>query len=292
MRISESLESRATRTCYTIVIFSALLAFVGVSQGFEMLSSGDSRSRVHDPGMTERGIASSTGGFPEFVKLVKQLKPQVVQVSAIAEGPITGPGEDSSSVDGSQELFGVPVPPDYVHSVGSGVIIDRNGLILTNNGLIESAQKVSVMLSHGEVRDAKIVGRDAALDVALIKIDGSVPLSAVHFGNSDQVEVGEWVIAMGNPFGLGISVTTGIVSGKGAIMGTGTDDSFIQTDASVNPGSSGGPLLNLRGEIVGIIKTSIVSTSGQDSGISIAVPINKIKESLPQLARNGQIARG
>ncbi len=167
-------------------------------------------------------------------------------------------------------------------------VIDREGYILTNNHVVEKASSIKVKLSDEKEYDAKIIGRDPKTDIALIKIDVNHELPSATFGDSDKLEVGDWVVAIGNPFGLEHTVTAGIVSAKGRVIGAGPYDDFIQTDASINPGNSGGPLLNLKGEVVGI-NTAIVS-SGQ--GIGFAIPINVVQDLLPQLKSKGKIARG
>ncbi len=173
-------------------------------------------------------------------------------------------------------------------SLGSGVIIDKEGYILTNNHVVEKASSIKVKLSDGKEYDAKVIGKDAKTDIALIKVNVKNSLPVAVLGDSDKLEVGDWVMAIGNPYGLDHTVTAGIVSAKGRVIGQGPYDDFIQTDASINPGNSGGPLFNLRGEVVGI-NTAIIS-GGQ--GIGFAIPINMAKALLPQLKTNGKIVRG
>ncbi|MBI1993984.1 MAG: DegQ family serine endoprotease, partial [Deltaproteobacteria bacterium] len=167
---------------------------------------------------------------------------------------------------------------------GSGFIIDRDGSILTNNHVVENAQKITVKLADESEFEAKVVGKDPKTDIAVIKINAKGNFSVPPLGDSDQLQVGEWVMAIGNPFGLDNTVTAGIVSAKGRHIGAGPYDNFIQTDASINPGNSGGPLINLRGEVVGI-NTAII-------GIGFAIPINLVKELLPQLKGKGKVTRG
>jgi serine protease Do len=183
-------------------------------------------------------------------------------------------------------------------SLGSGFIVDKDGYILTNRHVIEGADEVSVTFPGGKRYDAKIVGQDARTDVALIKIDPSAPLTVLPLGDSDKLEVGEWVMAVGNPFGLGDnSVTVGVVSYMGRDvplegLGRGTSVQMIQTDAAINPGNSGGPLINTRGEVVGI-NTMIITGGGQaNAGVGFSVPINVAKEILPQLRDKGKVTRG
>ena len=162
---------------------------------------------------------------------------------------------------------------------------------MTNHHVVEGAQKIVVKLPGGREFEAKVVGQDSRTDIAVIKIDAKGSLPTAVLGNSDKIEVGEWVMAVGNPFGLDNSVTSGIVSAKGRHIGAGPYDDFIQTDAAVNPGSSGGPLVNLRGEVVGI-NTAIVSQTGANIGIGFAIPVNLVKELLPQLKEKGKVSRG
>ena len=157
--------------------------------------------------------------------------------------------------------------------------------------MVENATKIVVKLSDDQEYEAKVIGRDAKTDIAVIKINAKSSLPAANFGDSDNLEVGEWVVAIGNPFGLDSTVTSGIVSAKGRHIGQGPYDNFIQTDASINPGNSGGPLINLRGEIVGI-NTAIFSRTGGNMGIGFAIPINLVKELLPQLRGKGKVTRG
>jgi serine protease Do len=173
-------------------------------------------------------------------------------------------------------------------SLGSGFIVSPDGYILTNNHVVEKADEVTVTLLDKEEFKAKVVGTDPKTDIALIKIDAKKKLTYVELGDSDKLDVGEWVVAIGNPFGLGHTVTAGIVSAKGRIIGSGPYDDFIQTDASINPGNSGGPLFNLKGEVVGI-NTAIVQ-GGQ--GIGFATPIRLAKAVLGQLKEKGKVTRG
>ena len=173
-------------------------------------------------------------------------------------------------------------------SLGSGFLIDGNGFIVTNNHVIEDADQIKVILSDDKEFDAELVGRDPKTDLALIRIDGAKNLKPLELGDSEKMKVGTWVVAIGSPFGLEQTVTAGIVSAKGRIIGSGPYDDFIQTDASINPGNSGGPLLNMDGEVVGI-NTAIIA-SGQ--GIGFAIPINLAKGIIDQLKDKGEVTRG
>ena len=179
-------------------------------------------------------------------------------------------------------------PERRQQGIGSGFIMNKEGYILTNNHVVEDADQIKVKLADGKEFTGKIVGRDPKTDLALVKIVGASDLQPLKLGNSDDLKVGNWVVAVGSPFGLEQTVTAGIVSAKGRVIGSGPYDNFIQTDASINPGNSGGPLINLQGEVVGI-NTAIIA-SGQ--GIGFAIPINMAKEIAPQLQKRGHVTRG
>ena len=184
--------------------------------------------------------------------------------------------------------------PRTQQSLGSGFIVDKSGYVMTNRHVIEGADEITVTIGRKDYT-AKLVGKDARTDVALLKVDAPSDLTVLNLGDSDLTEPGEWVMAIGNPFGLGgNSVTVGVVSYKGRNMqlqsGTGVD--MIQTDASINPGNSGGPLLNTRGEVIGINTLIVTQGLPQSAGVGFAVPINAAKEILPQLREHGKVVRG
>lgn len=245
----------------------------------------------------EKPIAFSQG-LPDYVALAKDLKPVVVNISSTQASqtrqvpPVPFPEGDPFS-DFWRRFFGGPFPPgpQRQRSLGSGFIVNKDGTILTNNHVVENAEKIAVKLLDGREFEAKVLGKDQKTDLAVIKIDAGGELPVARIGNSDQLQVGEWVMAIGNPFGLDSTVTSGIVSAKSRHIGAGPYDDFIQTDASINPGNSGGPLINLRGEVVGI-NTAIFSQSGGNIGIGFAIPINLVKDLLPQLKEKGKVTRG
>ena len=178
---------------------------------------------------------------------------------------------------------------------GSGFIIDADGTILTNRHVVDEADGISVTLLSGKRYDAKVLGKDARTDVAVIKIEPKEPLTVLELGDSEASEVGEWVMAIGSPFGFGNSLSVGVVSGKGRNLtlgqqGTGVD--MIQTDAAINPGNSGGPLLNTRGQVIGINTLIITQGSAQNAGVGFSVPINVAKPIIPQLKTKGKVTRG
>jgi serine protease Do len=174
---------------------------------------------------------------------------------------------------------------------GSGFIIRKDGLILTNNHVVDDAQEITVTLTDKQQYKAKILGRDPKTDLAVIKIEPKASLPTATLGNSNALRVGDWVMAIGNPFGLTNTVTTGIVSAKGRTIGAGPYDDFIQTDASINPGNSGGPLFNMAGEVIGI-NTAIFSQGGGNIGIGFAIPVDLAKNLVPELETKGTVTRG
>lgn len=225
-------------------------------------------------------------------KLVERLKPAVVNISVTQlvkqEIPQGFGGEDPFG-DFWRRFFGNQEPKEFKRKgLGSGFIINKDGYIVTNNHVVQKAKDITVILYNKEQYPARVVGTDPKTDIALIKIEPKGTLASVPLGDSDALKEGESVLAIGNPFGLAETVTSGIVSAKGRVIGAGPYDDFIQTDASINPGNSGGPLMNYHGEVVGI-NTAIVATA---QGIGFAVPINMAKDVLLQLKDKGKVTRG
>ena len=195
-----------------------------------------------------------------------------------------GQGGDSGSDDADKT-------PHRISSLGSGFIIDPSGLVVTNNHVIADADEISVILNDGTKLPAELVGKDLKADLALLRVHADHPLKAVAFGDSDKLRLGEWVIAIGNPFSLGGTVTAGIVSARNRDIQSGPYDNYIQTDAAINRGNSGGPLFNLNGEVIGI-NTAIISPSGGSIGIGFAVPSDTAMPVLDQLRQFGEARRG
>jgi serine protease Do len=181
--------------------------------------------------------------------------------------------------------------PRRVNSLGSGFIVDPTGIVITNNHVISDADEINVILNNGDKLKAEIIGRDQKTDLAVLRVKPDKPLKAVKFGDSDVLRIGEWVIAIGNPFGLGGSVTAGIISARNRDINSGPYDSYIQTDASINRGNSGGPLFNMSGEVIGI-NTAIYSPSGGSIGIGFAVPSKNAVAVVDQLRQFGEMRRG
>jgi len=283
-----------------LIALISLAVGLGISGSLDWLAPSRAVNFMGDAGAPE---TRTSAGLPDFVNLAKKAKPIVVNISTtqVSEGrgspqefgsPFGG-GEEDPFNDFWRRFFGGPQPrgPQRQRSLGSGFIIDGDGSILTNNHVVENASKIVVKLSNDQEYEAKVIGRDQKTDIAIIKISATTSLPAAGLGDSDKLEVGEWVVAIGNPFGLDSTVTSGIVSAKGRHIGQGPYDNFIQTDASINPGNSGGPLINLRGEVIGI-NTAIFSRTGGNIGIGFAIPINLVKELLPQLRGKGKVTRG
>jgi len=230
----------------------------------------------------------------DIPQLFKEVSPAVVNISTTQVVKLNRPrmrnpfGQQDPFDEFFNNFFGRMPKEQKRRSLGSGFIVSPDGYILTNNHVVEKADEVTVTLLDKEEFKAKVVGTDPKIDIALIKIDAKKKLAHVSLGDSDRLEVGEWVLAIGNPFGLGHTVTAGIVGAKGRIIGSGPYDDFIQTDASINPGNSGGPLFNLKGEVVGI-NTAIIQ-GGQ--GIGFATPIQLAKSVLDQLKEKGKVTRG
>lgn len=233
---------------------------------------------------------------PDFAELSKRLKPSVVNIGTAKtvkprrqfQRPFGSPFSNDPFDDFFDSFLGDMHSRVYKQrSLGSGFIIE-GGYILTNNHVVTGADEIKVKLADNREFKAEIKGVDERLDLALLKIDAREDLPTAKLGDSDTIQVGEWVMAIGNPFGLAETVTVGIVSAKGRVIGSGPYDDYIQTDASINPGNSGGPLFNIQGEVVGI-NTAIIA-GGQ--GIGFAVPVNMAKSIIPQLKEKGKVTRG
>jgi serine protease Do len=238
------------------------------------------------------GVAQAQG-LPDFTELVEKQGPAVVNVSttsAARGGPQSPVPEDDPFYDFFRR-FGPPQPRDYeARSLGSGFIISADGYILTNAHVVEAAEDITVKLNDKREFKAKVIGADKRTDVAVIKIEAS-GLPAVKIGDPERLKVGEWVLAIGSPFGFESTVTAGIVSAKGRSLPQENYVPFIQTDVAINPGNSGGPLFNLKGEVVGI-NSQIYSRTGGFMGLSFAIPIDVAMDITHQLRTAGRVSRG
>jgi len=226
------------------------------------------------------GESGPSPGRPDsFAELAEALSPAVVFI------------EVRKPVDEMAGQFGIPREGPEAAS-GSGFVLSADGYIATNNHVVEDASKITVRFLDGLELPAEIVGRDPDTDLALIKVEATRPLVVAPLGDSDVVRVGEWVVAIGNPYGFEHSVTVGILSAKGRSLSQSSYDDFLQTDASINPGNSGGPLIDTGGRVIGINSAIKATITGGTTGIGFAIPINMAKALLPQLKENGSVTRG
>ena len=244
-------------------------------------------------------IPAPTAAPPGFAELASRLLPAVVNITATtgslpahAGHPAEGPAFDKRFREFMRGAHPLPAPaPRDGQSLGSGFIIDPSGLIVTNNHVIAGARRIAVTLQDGTVLAARVVGRDRIGDLALLAVDAGHPLPVLHWGQSDTARVGDWVVAIGNPFGLGGTVTAGIISARGRDIHDGPYDDFIQTDAPINRGNSGGPLFDLAGRVIGVT-TAIYSPTGGSVGIGFAIPADIARIDIDQLRRYGHPRRG
>jgi serine protease Do len=282
--------SRTLRRRGAIVASLAVLAGVALVAAAPQLGFGRTTPAKlwtdEPPKVTSQAVTA-----PDWVAFAKALKPAVVNVSTkrVETGPSLPQGMDPGDPF-SQFFRQFERRPHPVRSLGSGFIINGDGYVVSNNHVVDGASEIRVKLSDGREFAAKVLGRDPKTDLALLKIEVT-GLPTIPMGDSEALQVGEPVMAIGNPFGLEQTVTTGIVSGTGRVIGGGPYDDFIQTDASINPGNSGGPLINARGQAVGI-NAAIFSQTGGSIGIGFAIPVNLAKPVLTQLADGGRVVRG
>src|SRR5215475_4574401 len=228
-----------------------------------------------------------------FAGVAEAIKPAVININTVSKGGPGGGGrtpfEEFFGEDFFKRFFGDAPERIPQRSLGSGVIVDATGIALTNAHVVEKATEIEVITLDGSKHKAKVVGADKKTDLAVLKLDdGKAQFKFARLGDSDRMQVGDWVIAVGSPFGLQATVTAGIVSAKARNIGQGPFDDFIQTDAAINPGNSGGPLVNMQGEVIGI-NTAIVAGG---SGIGFAIPSNMARKIYTELLAKGKVARG
>ena len=272
-----------------VLLAGTALGGYAAGQGLVVTPAG-----AASPPAASQATSPAVAAAPDFVPLVARVKPAVVSITndlrpeeTALQGPAPGPFP-----------FPLPFPfgaepnhPQAVEARGSGFIISPSGIIVTNNHVIKDAKTLSVTLDDGTTLPAHVIGADPRTDLAVLKVNAGHPLPYVRFGNSATAEPGEWVIAMGNPFGLGGTVTAGIVSALGRNIGDGPYDQFIQVDAPINEGNSGGPLFNMKGQVIGV-NTAIISPSGGSVGIGFAIPSNTVRTVVAELEKSGHITRG
>jgi len=280
------------RKGFKIGLITAVMAMAILGIGYGMSTAVKSSQQ---PVVSVSGNAETPMVPANFSDLAERARPGVVNIQVVKKVKSVGlafpnfPGNFGEEDNPLWRFFESNPPAEQKQEgLGSGFVISPEGFILTNNHVIEDAEQIKVKLADGKEYDAKTVGKDPKTDLALIKIEGVKDLHALPLGNSESLKVGSWVVAIGSPFGLEQTVTQGIVSGKGRVIGSGPYDDFIQTDASINPGNSGGPLINMRGEVIGI--NTAINPSGQ--GIGFAIPIDMAKSIIPQLEQKGSVIRG
>jgi serine protease Do len=257
-----------------------------------LLLASSAQNFTATPPATAANLAPLENRPPSFAAIAKRTTPIVVNISTSSQRALR-----NSSGEPLEEFFnrffGEATPRESKQrSLGSGILISKEGEILTNYHVVRNADAITVKLSDRTEYEARLVGKDDRTDLALIKINkpgGNLPVA--RLGNSSQLDVGDWVMAIGNPFGLEHTVTAGIVSAKGRVIGAGPYDNFIQTDASINPGNSGGPLINGLGEVIGV-NSAIFSQTGGNVGIGFAIPVDLAKKVVEQLRKNGRVVRG
>ena len=269
--------------------------FVAILLASTVLASGAIGWAVADAALPPESLSNQAG----FADLVAKVKPTVVNIAVTEEGQPAGNAQVSPLL---------PAPPGTpfgdmlrhffeqrrivpTHGLASGFIIDPSGYIVTNNHVVDHVSRITVTMDNGRSYPAKIIGRDAKTDLALLKIAAGKPLPYVTFGNSSKERVGDWVVAVGNPFGLGGTVTVGIVSAHDRDINGNPYDDFLQIDAPINPGNSGGPLFNMSGRVIGI-DTAIYSPNGGSVGIGFAIPSSLASNVIAQLREHGRVERG
>ncbi len=300
MKFKSLLKSRTAMIAASAVLSTAILgsAFVGsIGQSAPAYASTSEMSTI------------APHGTPSFREIAKKVTPAVVNISTTMKAETTAREfggtpfpQGSPFEDFFKRFFGDQfeqfdgrkpnsAPGPKGHALGSGFIIDADGHVVTNNHVIENAEDIVVILNDGTELKAELVGADPKTDLAVLKVKSDKPLTHVNMGDSDKIEVGDWVLAVGNPFGLGGSVTAGIVSARGRDLHSGPFDDFLQIDAAINRGNSGGPSFNEAGEVIGV-NSAIYSPNGGNIGIGFAIPSNMAKDIVATLIEHGSIERG
>ena len=243
-------------------------------------------------------LASAKPAPESFAPLVRQVTPAVVNIQVVKTAEAGGDESGPAVPPGFEEFFKrfqqpgqQPKPPRKVGAVGSGFIVDPAGYVVTNNHVAAGASEIKVVLQDGRKLDGRLVGRDEKTDLALIKVESPTPLPFVAWGDSTRAEIGDWVLAVGNPFGLGGTVTAGIISARGRDIGSGPYDDFLQLDASINQGNSGGPSFDMEGKVIGV-NTAIFSPTGGSVGIGFAIPASMARPVIDEIRARGRVERG
>ena len=279
----------------TLGLLLGVAVLVGAGLGAYGVASF-AQSRTLPPGVAVPIVrVAAPEGSNTFRQVAAAVGPAVININTVTvvRNPHAGPRSPMEEFFGEEffrRFFGGP--REFTQrSLGSGVIIDPSGIALTNAHVVESATEIEVVTADGKKHKAKVLGADAKSDVAVLRIQNGSGFPAARLGDSEGVQVGDWVLAIGSPFGFTQTVTAGIISAKGRVLGQGPFDDFLQTDAAINPGNSGGPLVSMAGEVIGI-NTAIASRSGGSMGIGFAIPINLAKKIYSELTARGKVTRG
>ncbi|MBN8871714.1 MAG: Do family serine endopeptidase [Rhodospirillales bacterium] len=291
--------TRSWRNTTLAAVLLAGTALGGYAAGHVSFAAVDAQgttpNAAQSTAVNPPGTQLAPHALPDFSALVSQVKPAVVSITTKLKPTAAADDQGAGPMQGLPFPFNQMVPqqgrPRAVEARGSGFIINANGTIVTNNHVVKDATSVSVTLDDGRQLPAKIVGRDPRTDIAVLKVDAGGKLPYIQLGNSRDVKPGEWVVAMGNPFGLGGTVTAGIVSAVSRDIGSGPYDQFIQIDAPINQGNSGGPLFTQDGKVIGM-NTAILSPSGGSVGIGFAVPSDMIRTVASEIETTGHVTRG
>jgi serine protease Do len=280
----------------TLAVMLVVAVALGIGLGSWGAGAGDAvKVAQSPPAGIQAPIVPTALPIPSgsFAQVAESVGPAVININTVTHGAIgRTPIEEYFGEEFFRRFFGdVPERQYQQRSLGSGVIVDRSGIALTNAHVVERATDIEVVTADGKKHKAKLVGVDRKTDLAVLRLQGSGPFSAAGLGDSDRVKVGDWVLAIGSPFGLQQTVTAGIISAKSRVIGQGPYDDFLQTDAAINPGNSGGPLVNMSGEVIGI-NSAILSRTGNSVGIGFAIPVNLAKRIYTELVAKGKVTRG
>lgn len=291
--LSPQIPATIVRRQRKLLLVAAVAAVLATGMGAAGVSQAQSGAQ---------GPAAVAGGQYQLADIIQQVQPSVVNV--VAHQSVTRPARTRSMDPRMEEMlrrfFGPGMPPGHpqqnqppqsANALGSGFVVDSDGYIVTNNHVIEGAEQVEVVLEDGTTLSASVVGTDPRSDLAVLKVESDKPLPAVEFGDSDSARVGEWVIAIGNPFGLGGTATAGIISARGRDIQSGPYDDYLQIDAPINRGNSGGPVFDTHGRVIGI-NTAIFSPNGGSVGIGFAIPASQAQPAIQQMIENGHVTRG
>ena len=299
--------SHPTRSFRPALRMAALAGAIGLVLGATQFATRDTRAANEPLAVASAPSVAVRGGAPHFADLIEQVQPAVVNIATTRKVKAAPAGlsmngrpadpNDPQMREFFERFFGGRMPGGdggparEVHAAGSGFVVDSAGYIVTNNHVIDEAQEIMVTFHDGTRLEAKLAGRDPKTDLALLKVEPRRPLTAVALGDSDRTRVGDWVIAIGNPFGLGGTATAGIISARGRDIQSGPYDDYLQIDAPINQGNSGGPIFDEGGRVIGV-NTMIYSPNGGSVGIGFAIPASTVAHVIGELRDDGKVDRG